>query len=83
MPPAGEHADQSEPWTDLPSPAAALTEVTHRQARELVPARVASHLFQQFLGFALALNALIDPRMQLLQATGEPVSQPLEVLKVE
>jgi hypothetical protein len=83
LPPAGKHADQTEPRAHLPNPADALTEIPHAYSGELVTAWFKPHSSQLLARPALVLRALGNPRMQLLKPAGELVASALEIAEVQ
>jgi len=66
VPPSREHSDQAQARAYLPGPAAALAEVRHRQAHELVTARFELHAVEQFARAAHVLGVIRCLVMQLV-----------------
>lgn len=79
MPPAREHADETEPRTDLPDAAPGLAEVAVGQARELVALGVAQHALEEVAVALLLLPTLVDDAARLAELLGEVVAEGLEL----
>src|SRR3954468_12690868 len=83
MPPAGQHADETEARDDVPALAAGLADVRVADAHPLVLARVEEHPLDQDALGGLALALLGGPLAHVGHAAGEVVGDPLELAQPE
>jgi len=63
----------------VPVAAPALAEIDHRQAHELVPARLLLHPLQQLARAPLVLRALARAGARVREARHQRVAQPLQL----
>src|SRR5581483_7307338 len=83
LPPAHEHADQTQPGPDLPHAASGLADVAQGHAVKAVLARLEHHPLQAHPALGLVVSHLGDHGARAREPREKRVTDPLELTQVQ